>query len=123
MDLLVIVFGILILSVGIWGAAQPQPLLSMADRIWSNRSAILAAVLLRLLFGLAMVLAAYQSRYPQVILSLGVLMIVAALAIPVLGTERIGAMIDWWKNRPAIVLRLWAAAAALFGVFVIHAMV
>ena len=123
MNTFTIAFAFAILTLGVWGVLQPAPLLGLVDRVWTNRKGIFVAVSLRLFFGIALILVAAETRYPQFIQALGVLVIVAALAAPLFGTTRIQAAVIWWKSLPTYVVRIWAALAALFGGFVLYAVV
>lgn len=115
-------FAGLIMLFGLWGVAQPQPLLNLVARVWSNPQGIYLAIAVRLAFGLALMLAATTSRYPAFISGLGLFVIVAGLSVPFFGEHRILMIVQWWKARPPWVIRLWALAAALLGALVLYAL-
>lgn len=115
--------GILITLLGVWGLLQPQPLLALVDKVWTRQSGVYLAVIIRLLFGVALLAAASESRFPVFISGLGIFVVIAALLVPLLGMTRIRGLVDWWKARPAWAIRAWAGVAALFGAFIVYAMI
>ncbi len=123
MSTFTIAFAVVIITLGLWGVWQPVPLLALVDRVWTNRKGILLAVCLRLVFGVALVLVAAETRFPMFIQALGVVVILAAIAAPLFGTTRIQAAVIWWKSLPTYVVRVWAAFAVLFGAFVLYAVI
>lgn len=78
---------------------------------------IVAAI--RIIVGVLFILAAPETRLPLFIQVLGVLFVLAGVAILLLGTERIDRMAEWWLARRDNVLRMGALlAVALGGVIV-----
>ena len=74
---------------------------------------------MRVVLGVAMILAAPLSKLPAFLTVFGGLTVLAGLAIPVVGAERIGALIDFFLRGSATVVRMIALVAALFGVFMV----
>jgi len=73
------------------------------------------AVLGRLGLGLVLLLGAADSRVPAVTITLGVLFLLAAAVVPLLGEDRIAGMIEWWLARPDALLRGWGAVVMIVG--------
>jgi hypothetical protein len=101
MTLLVAFFGVLIALLGATGLFSPSTLLGRVDSARRTRRGLYAVIALRLV--------------------LGVISIVAAGSVPVIGLERVHAMVDWWAARPPLWIRAWACVAIAFGGFLIHA--
>ncbi|RMF97292.1 MAG: hypothetical protein D6727_05830 [Gammaproteobacteria bacterium] len=74
------------------------------------------AIMLRLLLGLALLFGARATRLPALSIALGLLLLLAATSIPVLGEERAGRALDWWLARPARWLRAWGLLVTALGV-------
>ncbi len=123
MTLLVALIGALIALLGATGLVRPSTLLGMLDSVWRTRRGLYGVVAVRLCFGVILVVAAPECRYPTAVRVLGVISIVAAMLVPVLGLERVRALVDWWAARPPLLIRSWACAAIALGGFLIHAAV
>ena len=70
---------------------------------------------IRLLFGVALFMSAEATRVPDLVRVLGVLIIVAGLAIPVLGVPRLAALIDWFEDELNVRLRAWCGMGFVLG--------
>jgi hypothetical protein len=73
----------------------------------------------RLVFGIALWLAAPTSRASLVLQSLAVLSVTAALVIPLAGVSRLESILSWWCRQSSAFVRAWAAVAVIFGVFLL----
>jgi hypothetical protein len=114
---IVLVFGILIAAVCLYGLVAPGRLIETVRRLWRQPGGVLAAVLVRVLLGLNLLAAADLSRYPVAFKVLGVIALLAAIAILLTGRERIDSLMDWGMKRPHGVLRAWLAFGVAFGAF------
>ena len=121
MTQLVAFFGVLIALLGATGLIRPAALVGWVDSLWRNLRGLWAVVALRLGIGIVLVLAAAECRYPTAIRVLGVISIVSAGLVPVIGLERVRALVSWWTARPPLLIRAWAVVAFAFGAFLIHA--
>ena len=115
--------GLLILVLGVVGLVRPTSLIGLVDRAWMSRTGLYVAIAFRAALGILLVAAASSTRFPWVIGALGVLSLIAAVLIPVLGYDRIRGFVEWWAARPTGVVRIWACAACAFGGFLIYAAV
>ena len=52
---------------------------------------------------------------------IGIIAIVAAASALLVGRERLDRLIDWWLERPPIIVRMSAAFAAGFGILMVFA--
>ena len=121
MAVLVIAFGVLILMIGLLGAVQPQAFIRLIGRLQAQRRLVPIAVVMRLIMGVALLLAASDSRFPRTLWVLGVIALVAAVTILVLGEDRMWRMVKWFTEAPPNLARFGLLCAAAFGAFLIWA--
>ena len=76
---------------------------------------LLVAGLIRIVIGVALVLAAPASRAPRGLRLFGAFVVLAGLATPFVGTEHVRSIVDWWSGRGAVFMRAWAALALAIG--------
>lgn len=112
---LVAVAGGVLMVVCLAGIAAPTVLLHGVDRAMTRRSALPAAVTVRVVLAVALLLAASASRWPVLFQVLGWLTLAAAVAIPLLGRARITSLLDWIRGVHPVIVRLWLLAGLLFG--------
>ncbi len=117
MTVLAIVFGMLILAVGLVGLASPQKLLTWVRSLESPGGLLIAAGG-RLLFAVVLWLAAPASKYPLAMQTLAGVAAFASLVLPLLGQERFAAFVDGFSRSSAAVVRVWLLSAVAFGGFV-----
>ncbi|MBW2267388.1 MAG: hypothetical protein JRH16_02335 [Deltaproteobacteria bacterium] len=117
---IVSLIGLAILCVGLAGVVSPAGLIALVSN-WRPAWRIPIAAALRIVFGVALWLAALDSHAPAALRALGALSFAAGLALPFVGRARVDALIDWWTQRSAGTIRCWAGVAALLGGFSIWA--
>ena len=116
----VIALSALIAGFGVWGIVKPASLLAFLSR-WQTREGLWAGAAFRLLFGLALWSAAPLSRFPAILQVVGVVVLVAGLAMPFIGLARFKSMVACWLNKPPALIRVWAVATLALGVFFVWA--
>lgn len=121
MSAIVGVLGVVIAGLGILGIVRPGDLVGFVSLAWKSPSGLYLAIAVRLVLGIALIGAASGSRYPDALRILGALSILTAVLVPILGSERVRAFVEWWVGRPCGLIRAWAAFAVVFGVFLVHA--
>jgi len=119
MSLLVILWGLLMVVLGVVGIVNPERLLRFAG-YWDNPAGLYGAAFLRVFVGLAIFLAAPDSRAPTVFRVLGPVIVVAGLSTPFWGCERTHRILEWWAGRSDTFKRLWAGCAMFFGLILIY---
>ena len=117
----VLAFGLLIAVVGALGVVSPRTLAAGVRRLWASGFGMTAAVGVRVVLGVALIFAAPETRFPMTIRVLGIVALVAAFAIPILGRERLDRMVTWWMVQPASRQRGWCVITLAFGAFVAYA--
>lgn len=121
MNLFIVLLGILLGLLGAIGLFSPDSLIRVVTRFWMHPRGLFLAMVLRLIFGIIMITAAPQTRAPLTIEIIGVLSIAGAVALPLIGFQRMQRLIGWWTSRSASTLRCWALIALFFGLFLIYA--
>jgi hypothetical protein len=113
--------GALVVLFGLWGLIQPAGMVGAVRRAWATPRGKWLAAGFRLLFGLALLGTAAGSDFPTAFRALGALSLLSAAVVLALGYPRELAFVEWWTRRSAAELRVAAAAALAFGVFVVAA--
>ena len=116
----VVILGVLAVVIGVAAAANPATFRRMLDLV-RTRTGLYIVSLLRLVFGVLLILAAPQCRASGWVLAFGVLYLAGGVIGPLLGIERVAVWVDWWRRRPDSVIRVWSVAALGLGAFFIYA--
>jgi hypothetical protein len=114
-----VVIGLLVVAQGIAGLVAPEFFLRLIQLIQTPPNIYFAAVV-RVAFGIVLVLAAPLSRAPIALRILGWLIAVGGLITPFLGVRLADVILGWWSQGPAVV-RAWAAGALVLGLFIVYA--
>ena len=120
MAYVVSIFGALIALIGLIGIVVPRYFIEVIGN-WKSESRFIAAVGIRMVMGVICLSAAPASRMPLVVQVIGIIAIVAAASALLVGRERLDRLIDWWLERPPIIVRMSAAFAAGFGILMVFA--
>ncbi len=113
------IIGGLILVQGFVGLAAPNLFLQLIQLVQTPPTLYVAAVV-RIAFGVVLVLAAPMSRAPWPMRILGVLVIAGGVLTPFIGVHIANVILGWWSQGSEVV-RAWAAAALLLGSLIIYA--
>jgi hypothetical protein len=111
----------LVAAIGSIGLLWPAALLEIG-RVFGTPSGLYAAAALRIGFGAALFLAAPASRLPALVRAIGIVIFVAGLMTPLIGIERLLAVLDWASALDPFLLRVWAGIALAFGGFLTWAL-
>ena len=117
---LLIVFAIAIGVACIISLYSPERLMRYVQTEWDKPRTMYVAVVVRLILGAALIYAAPASRFPGVFTALGGIAIVAAIAVPIAGRKRIGALLEWFAENPRLFVRLWLLFGFLFCGFLVY---
>lgn len=121
MTILALLFSGLICLIGVTVLVSPGPIRKLALR-FKTQKALYVGAAMRLIFGISLVFAAPASRDPGFIHTFGVILIVAAVLILIVGRARLEKLIAWWSKQGDAIVRLWGVVALLFGVILIRAL-
>ncbi len=117
---LIAVFGVLLAAVSLWGLYRPRTVVSWVQYVGLHRFGMTFAVGLRLVLGFALILAAPATPFPQIVFALGVIALLAAVGIVIMGWERVTGLLNWFAEAPATTLRTAFAFGAAFGGFLLY---
>ncbi len=119
MAIIVTILGVVLCAIGLIGTVQPRRLVAVVEH-WSSPARYRTAVLIRFLLAVILVRAAPTSRLPDVVLILGAVTFVAAVALLLMGRARLDALVGWWLARPGTI-RPAAIFAAALGALLVYA--
>ena len=104
-----------------WGMFAPEKLMTFVTSAMDKYWGIYIAVIVRLVLGSALIIVAPASLFPIVFQALGVIAIVAAIALVLMGRERIRRFVAWWSERfSAQIVRLWLLFGMVFAGFLFY---
>src|SRR5215470_10573279 len=104
---------------GLIGLVAPAELVRIA-RLFESPFGLYVAAAIRVLIGVALVLAAGGTRAPVVLRVIGVVIAVAGLLTPAVGLDRARAILDWWAAQGPAVTRTAGAIAVAFGCLLLY---
>jgi hypothetical protein len=121
MRIVIILFGIFIILMSGIMLARPKSItdfmLRQAGEPWLH----VAAVAVRIVLGIALVLSACQSRFPLALEIIGWIAIAAGVILALTPPAKFRRMIKWAIDRFGRFMRPAAVAALLFGAFLVYA--
>lgn len=120
---IVAIFGFLILAACCWGVAAPTRLLRTVERMMSSGLGMPVAIGVRLILGVALIVAGPASRTPRLFFFIGGLSVFAAIALPFIGRQRVERLLQWLQRWPVYAVRFWLVFGAAFGAYLIYAVV
>jgi hypothetical protein len=120
MELAVGIFGLFVAVLGAIGVVDPQKLLALVSRL-ESRPGLYSIAAIRLLFGVALILASDDSRAPLFLEIVGAVALFSGIITPFFGVRRMGLMLEWWRGLDAGVLRIWTCFVVLFGLSLVWA--
>jgi hypothetical protein len=91
-------------------------------RLFADKRGMWIATAIRAVLALGLLSAAAESKAPGLLKSVGLLILIVAIVIPILGVDRHRRMIDWWLSRRRTVKMMCGAAAFVFGIGLIYLM-
>lgn len=116
---IVVGLGILVVVLGAVGFVAPGQFRAVFGSM-SSRRRFIAAVALRLVFGIFLWIVADELRFPQVLRVIAVIAIAAAIGIVIMGESRLNRFIDWWLALSDQWLRLSGVFVVAFGGFMVY---
>ena len=91
-------------------------------RLLVDKTGMWVATAIRAVLGLGLLAAASDSRAPTLLKFIGLLILIFAIVVPILGLDRHRRMIEWWLARKRMTEMLCGAAAFVFGIGLIYLM-
>lgn len=114
MLIIVVGYSAFLISLGVYGIAQPIALVGVAQQFvaWPG---IWLGFVLRFIFATALWVGAESSYTPTFYRVLAVLTGLAALSLPVLGTTELTRFVQWFAELPREYRQAWAGASLAVG--------
>jgi hypothetical protein len=120
-QIFVLLIGVTVIMLAGWGVFAPEKLMTFVGSAMDKYWGIYVAVIVRLILGSALIIVAPASRFPAIFEALGVIAIVAAIALAFMGRERMRRFITWWSERFSVLfVRLWLLFGVAFGGFLVY---
>lgn len=117
---IVLAFGVVVAALCVWGIAVPEKMIGFVYGVTAKDWGIHLAVILRLLLGAALVIAAPRSRFPATFEILGWIAIAAAVVLLFMGRARLRKLVAWLERMPQPLIRVWLLFGVVFGVFLAY---
>ena len=119
MKLFIVLIGALICLAGLVILIAPEKFKSVMNN-WTGQPRFLFAVIVRIVFGAILLAEAANLKYPLAMQIIGGISIVAAIAILLIGQDRLDRFIAYWMRLSDKLLRFWSLFALAFGAFLIY---
>jgi len=119
-QIIILTFAVAIFVICVLSIYSPNKLIKVVKTAWDKDWGIYIGVIVRLFFGVALILAAPGSRFPAVFKVLGVVSIVAAIVLIFVGRDRISRLMGWFERLPTAIIRLWLMFGLVFTGFLIY---
>lgn len=115
-----LIIGIIVFSVGITVFVSPAMIRTIIGKVIDFKW-IWPATIVRLFTVWVLFYAAPYSKMPWIIYIFGVLILIAAGVIPVLGKKTSDELVKFWHDSEISMLRLWGAFSITVGLLLIYA--
>lgn len=112
----VAVYSVLIVVLGSYGLISPSGIIAFV-RSFQAGPGVWGGFAIRLVFAIALWLAAPSSGTPLAFRILAVVALLGAVALPAMGATRFAEFVQWWSEQPAWAVRIWLVSAVAFGLF------
>ncbi len=106
----------------LFGIAQPAQFMSVVGRVFQGSGGVQMAVVVRVIFGAALIYSAGTSRFPLFVYLIGGLILISAAVLPFMGQERIDGLIERFRALPTNTLRIWLTGGFAFAQILIVAL-
>lgn len=113
------IFAIIFIAMSAYGVTLPLKLTSFVRRFMLNPGGIWGAVVVRLLLAALLWFAAPDSHTPTTLRVLALLVLLAAVALPIIGAARLIKLIDYFASWPPMVIRLQCLFGIAIGAFLL----
>ena len=116
------VFSIVIVAMSLYGAAQPERLTALVRRFMTDigiNIGLWIAVIVRLVLAVLLWFVAPVSHTPMTFQVLALLVLAAAVFLPLIGAKRLIKLIDHVASWPPLAIRFWCVLGVAFGLFLL----
>jgi hypothetical protein len=119
-QIVILALGVAVCAMSLWGLFAPVKMMKLVSGIIVKDWGIHFAVIVRLLLGAALIIAAPASRFPEIFQFLGWLAVIAAIAIVFMGRERMRRFVGWFDRLSPAMIRTWLLFGIAFGALLIY---
>lgn len=121
MELLIFIFGALIIAGGIGMLVKPDFIFDFLKRESNNLNLHIFAIAIRVVIGFLLIFYSDVSEYPVIMEALGWFVIIAAVALILIGRKNFQKLIDWAVTFLKPYRFIGGLLAIVFGGFLIYA--
>jgi len=119
MQWFIVLTGVFWISVGIFGlVATKKATLALNNLVKNTRGQSLG--LLRLIFGVLLLISAFSARESWFVLALGIMACLKGVSLVLMPGKNLKVIMDWWLAAPEIVHKWWAAFVLVLGVVMFY---
>jgi hypothetical protein len=120
-QVMVLCFGVAVCAAALWGFYTPDSIKGLINKVTDKHWGIVLLVVARLLLGLALIIAAPESRFELIFQILGGITLAAGIGLIFIGRVRLKRFVAWWFELfTPLVIRVWLLFATAFGGFLIY---
>jgi hypothetical protein len=119
MDSIVKIIGIAIVLLAFLSLLKPD-IMKHILKFFKQGKRVYFAGLVRLILAVVFLLAARECDITWVIVVFGILFLISALSIFMIGAEKLRPMLDWFQNKSALFLRVMAVIILALGAIIIY---
>jgi hypothetical protein len=112
--------GLVVCGIAVLLMVRPTAYLGFAERALDSRMMYAGAIIVRIALGAVFMLAATDTRYPGGIFWIGVVFIVAAIAVLFYPQRKMRDLVQFWVHRP-VAVRVVSPLMFVFGVYLVYA--
>lgn len=114
---LAMLVGIVMAAVGLLGFLSPHTYVRLAW-FWENSPGLYIIAAIQLVVGIVLIRAAPTSKTPLGLGALGVIALIEAVFMPLMGHGRAHVVADWWTHQSPAFLRMWGLLELAVGTLV-----
>ena len=115
MNYFVVVFGIIFITLAFTVMIHPRILKSNLA-VFLDKKWLWPVSFIRILLGIALIYTAEDTSASILILTFGIIIVLAGITAPMVGTKRIEAFAQWWMNQNEFFIRILGFFALLLGI-------
>lgn len=119
MTALALILSAFVAAMGVLAVFFPGRANDMA-RLFADKTGLWVATAIRAVLGLGLLSAASESKAPLLLRIIALIILIVAIAMPLLGLERHRRMIEWWLAVNRTIQIVWGAAAFVLGIALIY---
>ena len=119
MDSVVKIVGIVIVVIAVLSLLKPDMTKHILNFFKQGKRLYLAG-LARLILAVVFLLAARECDITWVIVVFGILFLISALSIFMIGAEKLKPMLDWFQNKSTLFIRFMAVIILILGAIIIY---